>query len=218
MSVESAPEDKPSGPEPPPSDDVLVEAQFVEDLARSLTSSLADAEDLRQEVWLATLSSSPKRLGSLRPWLATVARRIRLNHWRGNSARLAREALYARERPDAHGGTAASSVPPATVARLARALDQLPAASRELLTLRYGLNLSFAEIGQRLGIPKRTARTRHFRLIDRIREQIVDGEGADEPPIGHVQRAAARTIGPPCTPMKNSRRSGVVARRTFGPT
>jgi DNA-directed RNA polymerase specialized sigma24 family protein len=49
------------------------------------------AEDVAQETWLAALANAPREGGSLRGWLATIARNLAFRTWRGEDRRAQRE-------------------------------------------------------------------------------------------------------------------------------
>jgi RNA polymerase sigma factor (sigma-70 family) len=56
-------------------------------------------------------------------------------------------------------------------------LSTLQPSDRELLRLKYELDLTFDEIATRLGSQKDAVRTQHYRLIVRLREQVGAREG-----------------------------------------
>jgi RNA polymerase sigma-70 factor (ECF subfamily) len=59
--------------------------------------------------------------------------------------------------------------------RVRRALEALGQVDREVLVLRYLEGLPFAEVAVVLGITENAAKVRHFRALERLREQM-DGE------------------------------------------
>ncbi len=56
--------------------------------------------------------------------------------------------------------------------RLAAAMARLPEADRELLALRYGSDMSSAEIGEVLGLKDAAVRTRLWRAVGRLRDML----------------------------------------------
>ncbi len=64
-------------------------------------------------------------------------------------------------------------------AAMGRAIDQLPASSRETLVLREVEGLSYAEIAQVLEIPKGTVMSRLHYARRRVQELLREGEGVD---------------------------------------
>lgn len=55
---------------------------------------------------------------------------------------------------------------------LCTALESLHTKDREILNLRFHGHLTFEDIAEVLGCPVRTARTRYYRAINRLREQL----------------------------------------------
>ena len=106
----------------------------------------------------------------LRPWLFRVARYRCLDELRRNRT-IPFSQMAASDETD--GPSPLEQVPdaaplPADLAErgdlqqiLAEAIAALPVKYREVVTLRYVADLSFAEIGQVLGVPEATAKT-HF--------------------------------------------------------
>lgn len=62
------------------------------------------------------------------------------------------------------------------------ALDRVPADEARILRLKHFEDLSFPQIGERLGISPNTAKTRHYRGLDRLRRLL---EPAFAPPELH---------------------------------
>lgn len=62
---------------------------------------------------------------------------------------------------------------------LFRNLRRLQAKDRELVRLRFFENMSYKEIGQRMGISADAARKRHERILDRLRK-LYEGGSKDE--------------------------------------
>ena len=72
---------------------ILGEAEWLTRLARSLTGSAADADDVVQDTFATALRSPPDPDRPVRPWLRRVATNIvRMRH-RGRVRRDAREAV-----------------------------------------------------------------------------------------------------------------------------
>lgn len=135
-------------------------------VARRMTRSTADAEDLTQETYVRALAALGSfRVGTnLRSWLFTILRNISRNRARD----LAREAGVM----DATAVEPLGSIDPSAEspeARLMRhaesrdlqaALDSLPPALKHTVWLRDVEELSYAEIATRLGIPIGTVMSR----------------------------------------------------------
>jgi RNA polymerase sigma-70 factor (ECF subfamily) len=148
------------------------------DWLRTLATRLAaggDEDDLVQETvlaaWKANPHSSPER--PLRPWLAAVAR---------NRARMNARARTRREQRETEG---AAAVTPSAAVRpddeLARiralqavgaALDELSELDRRIIIRRFVDEENATEIGERLGIPAATVRSRLRRALAQLRGSL----------------------------------------------
>lgn len=130
------------------------------------------AEDLTAETFLKLVRAAARfdeRKGSARAWILTIARNV-LADWRRR----------ARLRQYVSLGTMHDLVCDApspeerllreeAVGRLLDAVATLPEPDRELIGLRYGSELSTAEIAQTLGISEGSVRTRLWRVLGRLR-------------------------------------------------
>jgi RNA polymerase sigma-70 factor (ECF subfamily) len=135
-------------------------------LLRRLTSSVEDARELAQEVFLRAYgrldSYDPSRPFST--WIQTIG------------ANLARDRLRRRARGEPRAvagfpGRAGSSPDPADeavrseeAARLRSAVAELPEEGRRLVEMRYFEGLDLAEMASRTGLPRTTLKVRLFRL------------------------------------------------------
>lgn len=137
-------------------------------VAYSVCGDSGEAEDIIQESFMKLHRAFPgyRRGEPLRPWLLRIV------------VNTARSSLRARKcRPAAASGdfddlTGSGSVVPRTGSpddivplRLdfADALASIPVDYRQVVALRSAEDLSFAEIGEILGVPEATARTRFHR-------------------------------------------------------
>jgi RNA polymerase sigma-70 factor (ECF subfamily) len=148
------------------------------DWLRTLATRLAaggDEDDLVQETVLAAWQANPQSSVDrpLRPWLAAVAR---------NRARMNARARSRREQRE-HDG--APMVTPSAAARpddeLARiralqavsaALDELPELDRRIIIRRFLDEENATQIGERLGIPAATVRSRLRRALAQLRATL----------------------------------------------
>lgn len=148
-----------------------VHAFFVRSVGRG-----AVAEDLLQTTFLklhaarATWRSNER----LRPWVFTIAARVRLD-WLRRQGRTAEELdgdLVAdperRDEPDD------AVVAQERAERVHAALDLLPEPQRVVLHLHRFEGLGFAEIGAVLGISEGAAKLRAFRAYGRLRVLLAD--------------------------------------------
>jgi RNA polymerase sigma-70 factor (ECF subfamily) len=135
------------------------------------------AEDVVQETLLRAwrhadvlLASGESR--SLMPWLATVARRIVINDWRGRGARTKEIDDAALTVPSVSDGTEQALHRLIVLGALAR----LTPAHRRVIVERYLHGRSIAEIAQMVGIPPGTVKSRmHYAL--RVMRAALDGGG-----------------------------------------
>ncbi len=127
--------------------------------ARQQTRSEADAQDVVQEAvvecWQRQTDGAPPAAGMV---FATIRRRA-IDRGRSADRRIVREAVAAREIPEAwfDGGVEAQEQ-----SRLIQAaMSKLPEPYREVVTLKVWGELTFAEIAAALEIPANTAASRY---------------------------------------------------------
>jgi RNA polymerase sigma factor (sigma-70 family) len=147
------------------------------------------AEDLVAETFLAALREpgryDPSR-AAVRTWLYGIATNLLRNHVRTELRGLratARRHRWAEVEED-HPERAAARIDAAVrVAQLAGALVQLSASDRDVLLLVSWAGLSTAEVGEVLGIPAGTVRSRLHRVRSWIREHAAAAH--DDPRSDH---------------------------------
>lgn len=167
----------------------LLHAQyaFVYRLARRLSGSTADAEDLAQQTFLQaqTHLSQLRDADRARPWLATILRNLFL---RGRRRRLKTIAWD----PECEPGVDAP--PPAEIDTqdLQAALDDLPEEFRAPVVLFYFQEFSYKDIASQLGIPIGTVMSRLSRAKTHLRERLADGDRA----ASNGKTSAARRVAP----------------------
>ncbi len=156
---------------------VLPHLDAAHNLARWLVRRDAEAEDLAQEAVLrAYRFFGGFRGGDARAWLLRIVRNVCYT-W------LARE-VPTREFDEATDGAADGTPESLAIAaadreRLARALDALPARSREVLVLRELEGCSYKEIAEITGAPIGTVMSSLSRARRRL-EQALRGGRAEE--------------------------------------
>jgi RNA polymerase sigma-70 factor (ECF subfamily) len=131
------------------------------------------AEDVVQETLLrawrhADVLMATGESRSLMPWLATVARRIVINDWRGRGVR-------PKEVDDASlGMTAVSDDTERSLHRLVLldALARLTPAHRRVVVERYLHGRSIAEIAQIVGVPPGTVKSRMYYALRVMRAAL----------------------------------------------
>jgi RNA polymerase sigma-70 factor, ECF subfamily len=138
----------------------------------------ARADDLLQETFLQMHRSrrtyEPGR--PVTPWVFAIARHVYLMHRRSAGRRLRFEETLAAD-------VRSSDVVKDDVRTLVetdevrRALRAVPADQRDALLLHHVEGWSFAEIAERLGIRVNAAKTRAFRGMKKMRDQLKGSQG-----------------------------------------
>lgn len=146
-------------------------------VARALASFAgADADaldDLVQDVFFKVIEGLASYVPQ-RPfphWLYTIALNTGRNHVRDRAREIRVDASELESTPAGEDGAAdwPESIIGARIVRLAAAL---PEHMREVVSLRLGSDLSYAEIGEILGIPDGTARSRMHGALAALRQQL----------------------------------------------
>lgn len=128
-------------------------------LARWLSRSQADAEDIVQEAMLRAFRAfDGARVEAVRPWLMTIVRNC-FHDLRARSARQA-PAEGLEQRPDEGPTPEAQAELSSDRRRLERLLDLLPDEFREALVLREFEDMSYREIAEAVGVPIGTVMSR----------------------------------------------------------
>lgn len=195
---------------------LLAQAGWLRRFARALVSDAAAAEDLAQETMVSALHGPAQ--GGGRAWLATVARNLAVDRFRGSTRRERREeAAHAH---DPAGGRVASPeelIGDAQIHRhVAEAVARLTEPFRQTVVLRFYEGLSSAEIARRLGQPEGTVRWRLKEALDRVRADL-DARYDDDRSVWRAALAplahASRTDAPPAprSGARSARGSAMVA-------
>lgn len=134
-------------------------------VARRLTSSAADAEDLTQETYARALGASESfRYGTnLKSWLFTILRNINRNRLRDRAREIIVVDGAAVDRfdgPDTSDSPEARLLRDAESCDLRAALDSLPTSLKETVWLRDIEGWPYADIARRLDIPVGTVMSR----------------------------------------------------------
>jgi DNA-directed RNA polymerase specialized sigma24 family protein len=135
-------------------------------IAAQLLGERAEAEDVLQEA-LARACAHFHRLdqpGALEAWFYRTVTNLCVSALRRRRVRRALLRLWP--------GDARVPAPSAEGARLARALDRLPARQRVALELRYGQELAPADIAALLGVGEGTVKTHLARGLSRLRQEL----------------------------------------------
>lgn len=138
-------------------------------LCQRILRNRADAEDVRQVVFLTLAGSRSRFSGSVAAWLRTVSRNASLGFLRAKRRRVRHEA----------GAAKAVAVGPSPAAGLddavAAALQQLPAVLMEAVRLRYLDGYTQDEAARIADCPRGTLSRRAAAGIQRLRELLGEG-------------------------------------------
>lgn len=148
-----------------------------------------DAEDISQDVFVSAWKNlrkfDPEK--SFRPWLFTIARNAALN-W----IKKKKPALFSEFENEAGENALEENLeseiplPDEIFARkdaakaVNEALSRLKKEHRLVLLLRYEEDMTFEEIGKVLGEPMNTVKTRHFRGLLKLKEELLKSEPKPE--------------------------------------
>ena len=130
-----------------------------------VTGSRDDADDLLQDAWIRVARGAPTfdPHRRARPWLYGIAANLARDLQRRRSVRL-RAAYELRSEP-----APAAPLRPLDRIDLRERLARLPERLREVLVLRFYGDLDEAELGEALGIPKGTVKSRLHGAIRALR-------------------------------------------------
>lgn len=154
-------------PHPEP-ERLIADAAWLRRLAGQPGGDASLAEDVQQEVELATLLRPERRD---RPWLAALARNLTITQWRRRKAEDRRVSAL----PPAD-----SAVPAADLAAEAElqqlavaAVLELPETYRDTILRRFMEGLSVLETAQAMAVPVDTVRTRQKRALAMLRARLL---------------------------------------------
>ena len=160
---------------------LLVHMDAAYRLARWLTRSELDAEDVVQDAYLRAFSYLASfRGGDGRAWLLTIVRNSYYSRLKQNLVNETMEPFN----EELHGVRSDAPNPETLVVDqqqkciLRGALDDLPAQYREVLLLREMEGLCYQEIANKLGIPLGTVMSRLSRARKRLRRDLAHLEEA----------------------------------------
>ena len=136
-----------------------------------------ELEDLAQDVWIAVWKKLERFRGpSLEAWVYRFCALDFLKRLRD----LGRRSLRNLDGDLAQAGNTAAPSEPSMLdyEDLYRSLESLGEEEATIVELKHFDDLTFQEIAERLGIPANTAKSRYYRGIAKLREQLRE-KGAD---------------------------------------
>jgi RNA polymerase sigma-70 factor (ECF subfamily) len=153
-----------------------------------LVRSRDDAEDLTQQTFERALRAWGRfdsTRGSASAWLLAIARNLFIDHARASRP----DRTQSVEQADLEGFGAATDRPSVGLdPELERALDELSARERELIALRFGSDLSGAEIASLTGLTLANVQQILSRSLRRMRQSL-EGVGAGAADAGRRAQA-----------------------------
>ena len=148
-------------------------------LAYLILGDAAEAEDIAQEAFVrATLALARfDDTRPLRPWLLSIAANLARNRRRGLGRAWA-AMQHAFQNEPRHANPPPDRTPASDARRLRQAVERLRPDARDVVYLRYFLDLSEAETAAALNIPPGTAKSRHSRALAQLRA-VIDADFPD---------------------------------------
>jgi RNA polymerase sigma-70 factor (ECF subfamily) len=162
---------------------MLPHLDAAHNLARWLLRNEQDAQDVVQEAYLRAFKSFSAFHGSNgRAWLLTIVRNTSYTLLKKNRAVDLTTTFDEEIHATGHDlGSPATILEHAEDAELIRkAMDELPAEFREILTLRHQEGLSYKEIGEIVKIPAGTVMSRLARARAKLREYLAARIGKEK--------------------------------------
>ncbi|WP_033407912.1 sigma-70 family RNA polymerase sigma factor [Nonomuraea coxensis] len=147
-------------------------------LSLRVTRDRVIAEDITQEVflvfWERPLAYDPGR-GTLRAWLATIAHRRAVDHVRAEERRRVSALgprLFEREPARPEDGVLAAD----EAERVRQAVTRLPDGLRQAVELAYFGGRTYRQVGEELGVPEGTAKSRIRLALRRLADALAEEE------------------------------------------
>ena len=150
---------------------LLQEGEALRRLARSLLGNGADADDLVQDTFAASLAS-PRSDAGARPWLRATLRNLALLWRRTTMRRTARERLAAQAERQTACDPAAIAAQSELLRCVVTAVHELEEPFRSVVVLRFWRGLLPEAIARELGVPHNTVRSRLQRGLERLRARL----------------------------------------------
>ncbi|MBP7633027.1 sigma-70 family RNA polymerase sigma factor [Candidatus Ozemobacteraceae bacterium] len=134
----------------------------------------ADAEDITQETFLnihrKLKSHNPAQ--SFTSWMITIARNLAISHHRRRTPSPLDPALLAAAIKDVTPTPESELLAKEAGEEVHAALQRLPEEIREVLIMRYLMDIPLQQVAEMLNIPEGTAKSRLFKARNVLREQM----------------------------------------------
>jgi len=156
---------------------LLAHTAWLTRVARALTSSADDVDDIVQQTWLHALERPPEHGRNLRGWLGMLVRNLARSRHRARATEVAHApALPRPEAPRSpHDAVARAELQQL----LLDAVLALAEPYRSTLVLRFLDETSAEEIAKKNGEPVETVRTRIKRGLEQVRARVAERLGTD---------------------------------------
>lgn len=126
------------------------------------------AKDLVQRAFLQALSHAGELRGAFRPWFLRIVVNLARNHVRDH----AKFVDGTTHEPSYETGADEAIDAARRRERVRAAMERLGERQREVLLLRVDAQLSFAEVGEALGITENNAKVTYHHAVRRLREDV----------------------------------------------
>lgn len=157
--------------------ELLAHSAWLTRVARALTSTADDADEVVQQTWLRALERPPSHATNLRGWLATLARNLVRSSRREQATRI---TLAAAMPPPSSPPAPEDAIARAELQRLVLdAVLSLAEPYRSTLVLRFLEEMSVSQIAKRNGEPVETIRTRLRRGLEQVRARVAEKLGGE---------------------------------------
>jgi RNA polymerase sigma-70 factor (ECF subfamily) len=136
-----------------------------------------EADDIAQEAFIRAYRALERFDLSrpLRPWLLSIAANLARNRFRSLGRRLNALRSLGQSRPAQAERVEETGERRWQAQRLRQAVERLGEKDRQIIYLRYFLELSTEEVAAAAGIPAGTVKSRLHRAIGRLRQVIEEG-------------------------------------------
>lgn len=149
-------------------------------MARQLALEPGVVEDAVQETWIAAHRSPPKKDCPFEPWLMRVLQNAVAQALR--SKRRWQRRAEGAAKPEAQCSTADVSERLELQRNIVEAVSELPQDLRVTIALRFFEGRSSVEIGEAMGVPNSTVRSRVARALALLRDRLDRDYGGDRAP------------------------------------